>query len=74
MMTSTIRLRRICPGTYVTRNTTPVAHIEREEFGWRVAYGEYSGLWATKAECVTLLVSTAYYHESDHAFPIKITP
>ncbi len=72
-MTSTIKLRRICPGAYVTRNTAPLARIEREEWGWRVSYGEYSGLWATKAECVSLLESAAWYHESDHAFPIKIT-
>ncbi len=72
-MTSTIRLRRICPGAYVTRNTTPVARIEKEEFGWRVAYGEYSGLWATKAECIDLLASAATYYEWYYAFPIKLT-
>lgn len=72
-MTGALKLRRICPGAYVTRNTTPEARIERESWGWRVSYGEYSGLWATKAECVGLLESAASYHASYHAFPIKIT-
>lgn len=71
-MASTIKMRRICPGAYVTRNTSPVARIEREEFGWRVSYGEYSGLWATKAECISLLESAATYDDVYYAFPITI--
>ena len=71
-MASTIKMRRICPGAYVTRNTTPVARIEKEEFGWRVSYGDYSGLWATKAECLSLLESAATYYKSDYAFPISV--
>ncbi len=68
----TIKTRRICPGAYVTRNTVPIARIEREEFGWRVTYGDYSGLWTTKAECLSLLESAATYDKSYHAFPITV--
>ena len=67
----TITTRRICPGAYVTRNTVPVAHIEREKFGWRVTYGDYSGAWQTKAECMSLLKSVSTYGD-DHTFPIVI--
>ncbi len=67
-----IKTRRIFPGAYVTRNTTPVARIEKEEFGWRVTYGDYSGLWTTKAECLSLLESAATYHKSDYAFPLAV--
>ena len=67
-----IKTRRICPGAYVTRNTEPVAHIEKEEFGWRVAYGDYSGCWPTKAECLSLLESVATYDNAEHSFPITV--
>ncbi len=67
----TIKTRRICPGAYVTRNTAPVARIEKEEFGWRVSYGDYSSAWPTKAECLSLLESVATYG-LDHEYPIVI--
>ena len=73
MTQTTIKTRRLYPGGYITRNTYPVARIEKEEFGWRVSYDGYSGLWPTKAECMLLLESTATYDKNEHSCPITVS-
>lgn len=75
-MSRKVKIRKLCPGQYVTTNTVPEVTISRqdESGSWLYAYetdGWNEGLWPTKRDCVAVIQEIVDGADEDFAHPIR---